>query len=246
MLTDKIALVTGAGRGIGRAIAVEMARAGAKVALVYERNAEAAQETKKQIEALGCEARAYACDVGDFHAVKETMGRVLSDFGGLDILVNNAGITKDGLAMAMAPEQFDDVLRTNLSGAFYMIRQACAHFVRKKNGRIINISSVAGLMGNAGQCNYAAAKAGMIGMTKTVARELAGKSITCNAIAPGFIQTDMTAALPEKVTEAALTRIPMGKMGTPEDVAGLAVFLASDSGAYITGEVIKVDGGLYM
>lgn len=246
MLTDKIALVTGAGRGIGRAIAVEMARAGADVALVYERNGEAAQETQRLVETFGHSARTYACDVGDFQAVKATVSQVLADFGGLDILVNNAGITRDGLAMVMPPEQFTAVIQTNLTGAFHMIRQVCGHFVRKRGGRIINISSVSGMMGNAGQCNYAAAKAGMIGLTKTIAREMAGRNITCNAIAPGFIETDMTGVLPQKVRETALTQIPMGRMGNPKDIAELAVFLASEKASYITGEVIKVDGGLYI
>ena len=246
MLTDKIALVTGAGRGIGRAIAVEMARAGADVALVYERNGEVAQETQRLVETFGRSARIYACDVGDFQAVKATVSQVLADFGGLDILVNNAGITRDGLAMVMPPEQFTAVIQTNLTGAFHMIRQVCGHFVRKRGGRIINISSVSGMMGNAGQCNYAAAKAGMIGLTKTIAREMAGRNITCNAIAPGFIETDMTGDLPQKVRETALTQIPMGRMGNPKDIAELAVFLASEKASYITGEVIKVDGGLYI
>lgn len=246
MLTEKIALVTGAGRGIGRAIAVAMAKAGAHVALLYERNEQAALETQALIAALGRKAMVYQCDVGDFQSVKETVAQVISDFGGIDVLVNNAGVTRDGLLLTMQPEQFTAVLQTNLTGAFHMIRQVCGHFLRKRAGRIINISSVAGLMGNAGQCNYAAAKAGMIGMTKSVARELAGRNITCNAIAPGFIETDMTAAMPEKAAAAMLSHIPMGKMGKPEDVAGLAVFLASEQASYITGEVIKVDGGMYM
>lgn len=246
MLTEKTALVTGAGRGIGRAIAVEMARAGADVALLYERNEQAALETQQLIAALGRKAMLYQCDVGDFGAVKETVAKVLEDFGGIDILVNNAGITRDGLALTMQPEQFAAVVQTNLTGAFHMTRQVCGHFLRKRAGRIINISSVSGLMGTAGQCNYAAAKAGMIGMTKSVAREMAGRNITCNAIAPGFIETDMTAAMPEKAVEEALSHIPMGKMGKPEDVAELAVFLASAKASYITGEVIKVDGGMYI
>lgn len=244
MLTKKVALITGAGRGIGRAIAVAMAEAGADIAVIYERNEQAAQETLALLPQYGGNAKAYRCDVGDFEAVRDVVAQVLADFGGIDILVNNAGITRDALAVAMRPEQFSDVIQTNLTGAFHMIRQVYAHFMRKRYGRIINISSVSGIQGNAGQSNYAAAKAGMIGMTKSIARELAGRNVTCNAIAPGFIETDMTAALSPETAKAALSQIPMGRMGNPRDVAELAVFLASDRAAYITGEVIRVDGGL--
>lgn len=246
MLAQKIALVTGAGRGIGRAIAVAMAEAGADVAVLYERNGQAAQETVALIAAQGRKAKAYPCDVGDFEAAKETVAQVLADFGGLDILVNNAGITRDALAITMRSEQFAEVVQTNLTGAFHMIKQVYGPFMRKRNGRIINITSVSGIQGNAGQSNYAAAKAGMIGLTKSIARELAGRNVTCNAIAPGFIATDMTAALPPQTIEAALAQIPVGRMGNPREVADLAVFLASDRAAYITGEVLRVDGGLCM
>ncbi len=246
MLTNQVALVTGAGRGIGRAIAVELARAGAQVAIVYERNADAAAQTVALIEELGQKAAAYRCDVSQPDQVQTTVQQVLNDFGDLHILVNNAGIVRDGLSLMMRPEQFDEVIRTNLHGAFHMTHHAARHFSRKQRGRIINISSVIGIMGNAGQCNYAAAKAGMIGMTKSVARELAGRNVTCNAIAPGFIDTDMTAALKDDQRGNVLAQIPMGRMGKPEDVAAMAVFLASPQAAYITGEVIKIDGGLCM
>lgn len=246
MLNGKVAVVTGGSRGIGRAIAIEMARAGADVAILYAGNEQAAAETLEMIQQLGRKGAAYQCDVSKFDAAKQAVDSVLQTFGGIDILVNNAGVTRDALSLAMREEQFDQVIDTNLKGAFHMIRHVVGHMMRKRAGRIINISSVSGLSGNAGQCNYAAAKAGLIGMTKSVAKETAGRSITVNAIAPGFIDTDMTAALPETVREAAIARIPAGRTGMPEEVAGLALFLASDAAAYITGEVIRVDGGLCM
>ena len=246
MLENKTAVVTGAGRGIGRAIAVGLAAAGADIAIVYESNAAAAEQTARMVEALGRQARVYACDVSDHERVKAVTVQIIKDFEKVDILVNNAGIVRDALILTMPPEYFDKVVDTNLKGAFNMMRQLSPHFVRRRAGRIINIASVSGMMGNAGQSNYAAAKAGMIGMTKSVARELASRGITCNAIAPGFVQTDMTAALPEKTREKAVEQIPLGRMGSPEDVANLAVFLASVLAGYITGEVIKVDGGLYI
>ena len=246
MLENKAAVVTGAGRGIGRSIAIALAKAGADIAIVFERNEDAAKETAKAVEALGRTARIYTCNVADYVQVKTTAAQMINDFKQIHILVNNAGITRDGLAIMMPAENFDKVLETNLNGAFYMLRELGPHFARNREGRIINIASVSGLMGNAGQSNYAAAKAGMIGMTKSVARELASRGITCNAIAPGFIQTDMTDALPEKTREKAMEQIPLKRMGTPEDIANLAVFLAGESASYITGEVIKVDGGLYI
>mgnify|MGYP000979484934 CR=1 FL=1 len=246
MLNGKTALVTGASRGLGKAIALGLAGAGANVAVVYAGKREAAEETVRAIEALGVQARPYQCNVADFEATQALAQAVIADFGGIDILVNNAGIVRDGLVLSMKEQDFDSVVQTNLKGAFNLIKHTYRHFMKKRSGRIINISSLAGLTGNAGQANYASAKAGIIGLTKSIARELAGRGVTCNAIAPGFIQTDMTAALPEKVREQAIATIPVKRMGVPEDVAALAVFLAGEGAAYITGEVIRVDGGLGM
>ncbi len=246
MLSNKNAIVTGGSRGIGRAIALELARKGASVALIYSGNVEACRETAAEIKALGVEAGIYKCDVSSFGETKETIGQIISDFSHIDILINNAGITKDGLMLSMDEESYDKVLDTNLKGSFNMIRHLYSHMMRQRKGRIINIASVSGMMGNPGQANYSSAKAGLIGLTKTVAKELAGRNITCNAIAPGFIATDMTGNLSEKVKEAAVEMIPLKRMGQPEDVAKLAAFLASDDSAYITGEVIKIDGGLYI
>lgn len=246
MLKGKTALVTGASRGLGRAIALHMARAGANVAVVYAGNQAAAADTAVRIRELGVKAEAYRCDVADFEATKALTEAVIAEFGGIDILVNNAGIVRDSLVLSMKEQDFDAVVNTSLKGAFNMIRHTYQHFMKKRAGRIINISSIAGIMGNAGQANYASAKAGVIGLTKSVARELAARGVTCNAIAPGFIKTDMTDALPEKVKERALEAIPVRRMGAPDDVAALAVFLAGDGAGYITGEVIRVDGGLCM
>ncbi len=245
-LENKVALVTGASRGIGRAIALELAQAGAQVVLVYAGNETAAQETKAAIELAGGKAKTYRCDVGDFTATKALCETVIADFGGADILVNNAGITRDALILQMKEEQFDEVLATNLKGAFNMTKHLYQHFMRKRSGRIVNISSVIGLTGNAGQANYAAAKAGLVGLTKSTAKELAGRGVTCNAVAPGFIETEMTATLLEKIREKMLAEIPQQRAGTPEDVARLVAFLASDAAGYITGELIRVDGGLCM
>lgn len=246
MLNGKIAIVTGASRGIGKAIAIELAAEGADIALIYAGNEAAAAEACGQIRALGVRAEAFRCDVSDFSATKETVKKVLAEFGGVDILVNNAGITRDGLLFTMQESDYDAVLGTNLKGTYNMIKHTAPHFIKKRSGRIINISSIAGLIGNAGQANYAAAKAGMIGLTKSVAKELASRGITCNAIAPGFIQTDMTDALPEKTQQALLDAIPMKRMGAAQEVAALAAFLAGPHAAYITGEVLRVDGGLAM
>lgn len=246
MLKNKVAVVTGGSRGIGRAIALEFARQGASLALLYAGNEEAARKTAEEIAALGARCEVYRCDVSSSEETKRTAGEILQAFGAVDILVNNAGITKDGLVLSMTEENFECVIDTNLKGAFLMIRQFYTHMMRRRTGRIINISSVAGLMGNAGQANYASAKAGLIGLTKSVAKELAARGVTCNAIAPGFIETDMTAALPEKVRESAAAAIPMKRMGRAENVAHAAAFLASDGAEYITGEVIRVDGGLCM
>ena len=233
-LNGKTALVTGASRGIGRAIALRLAEDGANVAVIYAGSADKAEAVVNEITALGVNAKAYRCNVADSAAVNETVKAVTNDLGKIDILVNNAGITRDGLMLRMKDEDFDAVLDTNLKGAFNMIRACYSGFIRKKSGRIINISSVSGIMGNAGQANYSASKAGVIGLTKSVARELASRGITCNAVAPGFIQTDNT----------LLNSIPLGRMGKPEDIAAAVAFLASDSAAYITGEGLKVDGGL--
>lgn len=241
-LNGKTALVTGASRGIGRAIALRLAEDGANVAAIYAGSADKAKAVVNEITALGVNAKAYRCNVADSAAVNETVKAVTNDLGKIDILVNNAGITRDGLMLRMKDEDFDAVLDTNLKGAFNMIRACYSGFIRKKSGRIINISSVSGIMGNAGQANYSASKAGVIGLTKSVARELASRGITCNAVAPGFIQTDMTENLGDN--NPLLNSIPLGRMGKPEDIAAAVAFLASDSAAYITGEVLKVDGGL--
>ena len=241
-LNGKTALVTGASRGIGRAIALRLAEDGANVAVIYAGSADKAEAVVNEITALGVNAKVYRCNVADSTAVNETVKAVTNDLGKIDILVNNAGITRDGLMLRMKDEDFDAVLDTNLKGAFNMIRACYSGFIRKKSGRIINISSVSGIMGNAGQANYSASKAGVIGLTKSVARELASRGITCNAVAPGFIQTDMTENLGDN--NPLLNSIPLGRMGKPEDIAAAVAFLASDSAAYITGEVLKVDGGL--
>lgn len=242
----RVALVTGGSRGIGRAVALELARNGADIALVYAGNEAAAQAVAAEIEAMGRRAAAYRCDVSRFDEAKDTVAAVISEFGQVDILVNNAGITKDGLMLNMKEEQFDAVVDTNLKGAFNMTRHVYGPMMKKRYGRIINISSVVGLSGNAGQANYASAKAGLIGLTKSVAKELAARGVTCNAVAPGFIETDMTDAMPAQAAESVKAAIPLKRLGRPEDVAKLVAFLASDSAGYITGEVVKVDGGMYI
>lgn len=246
LLEQKTALVTGGSRGIGRAIAVEFAKNGADVAIFYVGDSVEAEETEREIVSLGRRCLPLVCDVSDPKAVKEASEKVMEAFGRLDILVNNAGIVRDSLVLSMKDADYDAVLNTNLKGAFHLIRQFYSPMMKKRAGRILNIASVSGLSGNAGQANYAAAKAGLVGLTKSVAKELAARGVTCNAIAPGFIQTNMTAALPEKVKETAAAAIPMKRMGLPEEVAALCVFLASDAASYITGEVIRVDGGLCM
>ena len=246
MLKDKIAFVTGASRGIGKAIALEMAQNGADVAICYSSDGEAAEAVCVEIRTLGRDAQAYRCDVSDYQQCNDAVKAAIAHFGKLDILVNNAGITKDNLLLMMKEEEFDRVIATNLKGAFNMMKQVGAHFLKRKQGTIINIASVSGMMGNAGQANYAAAKAGLIGLTKTAAKELAARGITCNAIAPGFITTNMTQQLSEKQKEAVIKAIPLKRMGQPEDIAHLAVFLASPLASYITGEVVKVDGGIYI
>lgn len=243
-LQGQVALVTGGSRGIGRAVAVKLAENGADVAVIYAGQQEKAESLCAELREMGVRAQAYRCNVADFGEVKETVAAVAKELGGVDILVNNAGITRDGLVFSMKEEDYDAVLDTNLKGAFNMIKHCYPGFVRKRAGRIINISSVSGLIGNAGQANYSASKAGIVGLTKAVARELAGRHVCCNAVAPGFIDTDMT----EKIDKnnALLAQIPLGRTGSPEDVAQAVLFLAGPGGAYITGEVIRVDGGLGM
>lgn len=244
--TPKTAVVTGGSRGIGRAICLEFARQGVNVALCYAGNTEAAEETVRACAAQGVEAMAVQCDVSDGAAVQAMMDEVLERFGRIDILVNNAGITRDGLLMTMKEEAFDAVLDTNLKGAFLCTKAVVRRMMRQRYGRIINLSSVVGLHGNPGQANYAASKAGLIGFTKSLAKELATRGITVNAVAPGFIQTDMTTFLPDAVKEALKVEIPMGRPGNPEDVAAAVAFFASDAAAYITGQVLCVDGGMAM
>lgn len=246
MLAGKVALVTGASRGIGKAIACKLAREGAKVIINYNGSKEKAEAVKSEIEAAGGQAEVYQCDVSDYVACETLIQTVVKEEGSLDILVNNAGITKDGLLMKMSEEDFDKVLDTNLKGAFNTIRFASRQMLKQKSGRIINMSSVVGVSGNAGQANYAASKAGVIGLTKAAARELASRGITVNAIAPGFIETDMTDVLSDKVKEASEAQIPLGHFGKPEDVAAAAAFLASEEARYITGQVLHVDGGMVM
>lgn len=242
MLKGKTAIVTGGSRGIGRAIAWKLASLGADIAVIYAGNREAAENVCHGCrQEYGVEARAYVCDVAGFSVVKETVGKIKADFGTAHILVNNAGITQDGLVAMMKEEDFDRVLDTNLKGAFHMIRHCTPLFLRNREGCVINIASVAGIMGNAGQCNYSASKAGLIGLTKSVARELASKGIRCNAVAPGFIATDMTG---DQTDNPLLKMIPLGKMGEPEDVAEAVAYLAT--ARYVTGEVLRVDGGMAM
>ncbi len=246
MLKGKIALVTGASRGIGRQIAISMAREGALVIVNYNGSAARAEETVKEITESGGQAEAVQCNVSDYAAVEEMMKYVIGKYKRLDILVNNAGITKDNLLMKMSEEDFDAVIGINLKGAFNCTKHVSRQMLKQKGGRIINISSVSGVMGNAGQANYCASKAGVIGLTKSVARELGSRGITVNAIAPGFIDTEMTEVLSEDVKKAMGEQIPLKRFGRTEDVAEAAVFLASDRAAYITGQVINVDGGMAM
>lgn len=245
-LTGKVALVTGASRGIGKAIALKLAAEGAAVVINYHGSMEKAKEVKAEIEFDGGIAEIMQCNVADYQATEAMIRKVTDDFGRLDILVNNAGITRDGLLMKMSEEDYDTVLDTNLKGPFHCIRFAARQMLRQRGGRIINLSSVSGILGNAGQANYSASKAGVIGLTKSAARELASRGITVNAVAPGFIETEMTAVLPEKVRESAVAQIPLGTFGTAEDVAETVAFLASDSARYITGQTIHVDGGMAM
>ena len=243
-MKESVALVTGGSRGIGRAICLELARRGAAVAVNYAGNEQAARETVEACRALGVEAEAFQADVADPAACEELVKAVKDRFGKLDILVNNAGITRDGLLMTAKEEDLDRVLDTNLKGAYFCMKAASKVMMRQRYGRIISMSSVVGLRGNPGQTNYAASKAGIIGLTKAAAKELASRGITVNAVAPGFIDTDMTAAMPEKAREAMQATIPMGRPGAPEDVAKAVAFFAQPDSAYITGQVLCVDGGM--
>jgi len=243
-LEDRVALVTGGSRGIGAAIALRLAAEGARVALTYAGNAAAAADVVARIESDGGVAVAFQADVSDSAACAALVEAVVTRFGTLDILVNNAGITRDGLLVRMSDEDWSSVIDTNLSGAFYMTRAAGKVMMKARSGSIINISSVVGLTGNAGQVNYASAKAGLVGMTKSVARELASRGVRANVVAPGFIATDMTDALPEAARSAAAAAIALGRFGSPEDVAACVAFLASDDASYLTGQTIAVDGGM--
>ena len=246
MADKKIAVVTGASRGIGRAIALELARTGAFVVINYNGSKEKAEEVQAQIAAEGGESIIWQCNVADYKACEDFFAQVIKTYGKVDILVNNAGITKDGLLMRMVEEDFDKVIHLNLKGTFNCIRQVSRQMLKQRSGRIINMASVVGICGNAGQANYAASKAGVIGLTKSAAKELASRGVTVNAIAPGFIETDMTDVLSERVKENTAKMIPMGSFGKPEDIAKTAAFLASDGARYITGQILSVDGGMSM
>ncbi len=244
MLKGKIALVTGAAKGIGRAIALALAEEGATVIVNYHGSKERAEQTLEEIRALGADGRPCRCNVADTEAALAMVKEVISEYGRLDILVNNAGITRDNLIMKMSEEDFDAVINANLKGCFNTIKAVSRQMLKQRAGRIINITSVSGILGNAGQANYAASKAGIIGLTKTMARELASRGITVNAVAPGFVDTDMTQVLPDSVKEAATAQIPLGRFGKPEDIANMVAYLASEKAAYITGQIISVDGGM--
>lgn len=242
----KTAVVTGGSRGLGRAVCLELAAGGANIVLCYAGNEAAANETAAACKALGAKVVAVRCNVADSGEVKALMDTAIQTFGRIDILVNNAGITRDGLLMMMKETDFDDVIATNLKGTFLCMKAVARQMMKQRYGRIVNLSSVVGLRGNAGQVNYAASKAGVIGMTKSLAKELASRGVTVNAVAPGFMETDMTAAMPEAAKAATLAAIPMGRMGAAEDVAKTVAFLASEGAGYITGQVIAVDGGMSM
>ena len=244
-LKDKVALITGGARGIGQAIAMTFAREGADI-VVADVNLEIAQKTASEIESLGRKAMALEMDVTNYDKVEEGINKILDKMGKVDILVNNAGITKDNLILRMSQVEWDAVINVNLKGTFNCIRAVSRPMVKQRSGRIISIASIIGLMGNPGQANYAASKAGIIALTKTVAKELASRNINANAVAPGFIQTEMTAKLPEDIKKKMLEAIPLAKLGTPQDVANTCLFLASDESSYITGQVITIDGGMVM
>lgn len=244
MLKDKVALVTGASRGIGKEIAISLAKQGAFVVINYSGSEAKAQEVKEQIEADGGKAEICQCNVSDYALVKQMITDVVKNHGSLDILVNNAGITKDGLLMGMKEEAFDAVIDVNLKGTFNCMQVASKIMMKQRSGKIINMSSIVGVSGNAGQANYAASKAGVIGLTKSAAKELGSRNVTVNAIAPGFIATEMTQDLPEKVKEEMLRNIPLGRPGDPKEIASMVTYLASPAGDYITGQVFQIDGGM--
>ena len=246
MFEGKVALVTGAGKGIGKEIALELARGGAKCVINYASSATGAESVAEEIRAMGSEAMTYKCDVSDADAVQKMITDVMEQYGRIDILVNNAGITKDGLMLKMTEADFMAVLDINLKGAFNCMKAVTKPMMKQRYGRIINITSIVGIIGNAGQVNYAASKAGLIGMTKSAARELASRNITVNAVAPGFIKTDMTDVLPDSVKEQLLAQIPMKKLGQTGDIANAVCFLADEKASYITGQVLQVNGGMAM
>lgn len=246
MLNNQTALVTGASRGIGRAIALELAKQGANVVVNYAGNEAKANDVVDEIKKLGRKAVAIQCDVADYDAVNTMMKQVIDEFGSLDILVNNAGITRDNLIMRMKPEDFDAVINTNLKGVFNTTKAVTRQMMKQRKGRIINVASVVGVIGNPGQANYVAAKAGVIGLTKSTARELASRNINVNAVAPGFITTDMTNELPEELQKEMLKQIPLNRLGKPEEVASVVRFLATADSGYMTGQVLHVDGGMAM
>ena len=243
-LSGKVILVTGASRGIGRAIAIELASKGAAIAINYSKDDEGAKATLENVIKNGGYGKLFKKDISNYNNCRELIDEVIGTFGKLDVLVNNAGITKDGLLLRMSEQDFEQVLAVNLGGTFHCIRHAAKYMIKQRSGRIINLASVVGLTGNAGQANYAASKAGVIGLTKSAAKELASRQITVNAIAPGYIDTDMTAVLSDSVKESVQSSIPLKRMGTAQDIAQAAVFLASDKASYITGQVLSVNGGM--